>query len=59
MDEQLMTPREVAELLRMTAGAFKAARSRNTISIPCVRIGKKTLYRKADVLAWLDSQTVR
>lgn len=56
MDEQLMTTAEVAQLLRMTPQSLKAARNRNTVSIPHVRVGKnRVLYKRSDVLAWIEA----
>jgi Helix-turn-helix domain len=58
MDEQLMTTQEVAKLLRMTPNSLKTARNRNTILIPFVQVSKtRVLYKRSDVLAWLEANT--
>lgn len=60
MEEQLMTSAEVAKLLRMTPNSFKAARNRNTVTIPFVRVGAtRILYKRSDVLAWIEAHTTK
>lgn len=52
-DLDFMTPPEVAVMLRTTVGAL--AQHRNRGSGPkFVRAGRRVLYQRTDVLAWLQ-----
>ena len=53
-----MTTNELAEMLRTTSGTIYGWTQRNYGPRPC-KVGRKHLYRRTDVLAWLDSLTSR
>jgi excisionase family DNA binding protein len=58
MDEPTyMTLPEVAELLRTPAQTLYRWRNRGE-GPPCVKIGKRLLYRRAEVHAWVDAQAL-
>lgn len=46
---------EVAALLRMTEGALYQHRQRGTAP-PAIQRGRKLLYRRSDVIEWLEAQ---
>ena len=52
---ELMTRVEVAEHLR-TPVTTLAQWAHRRIGPPFMRVGRKTLYRRADVEAWLEEQ---
>lgn len=55
MTPLLLTPNEVAELLRTTRGAIYVMVARG--QLPGVtRIGRRMLFRSEDVLQWLDQK---
>lgn len=54
-----MTEQEVADLLRRPTSTIRRWRKEgNTAfcSVPAFSVGGRRLYKRADVLAWLDSQ---
>ncbi|MFI8294065.1 helix-turn-helix transcriptional regulator [Streptomyces sp. NPDC085614] len=53
---ELMTTREVAEHIRKTPHAVRQMRHRG-IGPRGTRVGRDTLYDRADVLAWLAART--
>jgi hypothetical protein len=54
--EKLLTPSEVAELLRTTVGGL--ARKRTTgVGPPYLKVDGSVRYRPSDVAAWLDART--
>ena len=55
LDERLLTSEEVAELARMTRGAFHNLRHRGE-GPRGARVGKRVLYSEGQVLAWLNSR---
>jgi hypothetical protein len=55
---QLITPSELADFLRKTRGALAVERCQRRDTPPWIKIGRKILYRKEDVLAWLEAHSV-
>jgi len=53
--EQLLTVRDVATLLRLHQKTVYAMVSSGVI--PCVRIGRRVLFRDADLTRWIDQQS--
>ena len=56
MSEQLLTAREVAELLAVPE-SWVREHSRNG-SLPRIQLGRYIRYRRDAVLAWVDSREV-
>lgn len=53
--EQLLTPQELAQLLRLSLQTIYNRRSLGGSLPPAVHIGRLVRYKPADVAAWLDS----
>lgn len=56
--DHLLTELQAASLLNLSVRTLQAWRSRATGPL-FVRAGRAIRYRRRDLLAWLDSQTVR
>lgn len=56
-DRDLMTKAETTEYLRISRGMMDRLMKRR--DIPFAKIGKKVLFRKADVDKWLESKIVK
>ena len=56
--ERLLTPKEVAPIFHTTARSLAVMRCLRRDHPPYLKIGRKILYRRADVLAWLDAHVV-
>ncbi|HLI30092.1 MAG TPA: helix-turn-helix domain-containing protein [Terriglobia bacterium] len=54
----LLTPPEAAELLRTTKRALAAARCLRRDTPPYLRVGRRVLYRRSDIDAWLAERVV-
>jgi excisionase family DNA binding protein len=54
-DEGLMEAADVAAYTRLSESFIRKRTADGTL--PVVRIGRRTLYRRADVDAWIASQT--
>lgn len=50
----VLTCVETAAAIRRTVAALAVMRHRRKSSLPCIRDGKKILYLKSDVLAYLN-----
>lgn len=57
-EHDFMVPSEVAELLRRPVGSLAVDRCTRRDHPPYLKTGHKILYRRADVLAWLDAHVV-
>lgn len=58
MDEdEVMTPREVAEVLKVSVDALAHDRYRNT-GMPYTRVGRRVRYLRSDVQNYLAEQRV-
>lgn len=53
----LLTPDQVAAALGLSHRTLAAWRSTRRNPLPWVKVGSRVRYRKADVDAWLESQT--
>jgi len=56
-EERLLTPKETAEYLGISAATLAKWRCLDAQSLPYVRTGRLIRYRIADVRAYLDSRT--
>ncbi|MEU4364379.1 helix-turn-helix domain-containing protein [Promicromonospora sp. NPDC023987] len=55
----LLTPQEVADLLRIPVRSLYVQRSAGRPTPPGVKIGRHLRYRLADVEAWVEDQFTR
>ena len=56
--EPLLTPKQVAKILGVkpkTLGYWKCV---GRYDLPCIKIGRKNMYRPADVEAFIERRTV-
>ncbi len=57
MDKEILTKKELMEYVRISRGtADKLMKSRE---LPYMKIGKKVLFKRADVDRWLESKRVK
>ena len=52
---EIMTPEELAELIRIAEGTLSQWRSRR-IGPRYFKVGRHVRYRRADVMAWFEAQ---
>ena len=58
MEETLLTPREVAEQLKISLHTLASWRRQATAhDLPWIEVGGSVRYRPSDVQAWLDKRT--
>jgi len=58
MEEALLTPREVAELLKISLHTLSSwRRQTNPHDLPWIEVGGSIRYRGTDVQAWLEKRT--
>lgn len=58
MDEPLLTPQEVAGLLKISLHTLASwRRQANPHDLPWIEVGGSIRYRRADVEAWLTKRT--
>lgn len=58
MDESLLKPQEVADLLKISLHTLASWRRQiNTHDLPWIEVGGSIRYRREDVQAWLDKRT--
>ena len=55
----LKTRREAAAYLRVAEQTLALWASNKRYNLPFVKVGRRCLYRQADLDAWLESRTVR
>jgi excisionase family DNA binding protein len=53
----LLDEKQAAEVLTVEPGTLSVWRSTGRYTIPFVKVGRRVRYRRADLLAWLDSRT--
>lgn len=58
IEHEYMVPGEVAELLRRPVGSLAVDRCARRDHPPYLKTGRKVLYRRSDVLAWLNAHIV-
>jgi len=56
-DKNLMERAEVMEYLRISRGTLDKLQKRR--EIPFFKLGKKVVFNKADIDAWLESKRVK
>ncbi len=55
---ELLPPTDAAAFLGVTVGTMEVWRCVRRYPLPYVKIGRKVMYRRADLLAFIDSRTV-
>ena len=55
-DDDYLTTQEAAALLRCSVSLLARDRDRRTDLPPYVRLGKRVVYRRADIERWVDAQ---
>lgn len=59
MTETLMTPQEVADMLKISLHTLASwRRQSNSHTLPWIEVGGSIRYRREDVHAWLDMRTL-
>ena len=53
---QLLNEHEAAQLLDTAPGTLSVWRSTGRYNLPFLKIGRRVRYRRADLLAWLDTR---
>lgn len=56
MESELLTPEEVAELTRLKLSTIRLKIWEGR-DFPVVRLGRRTLVKKKDVLEWIEKNT--
>lgn len=54
--EKLLTLEEVAKLTRATPSTLRYWRHLGNYGPPSARIGRRVVYREAEVIAWIERQ---
>jgi excisionase family DNA binding protein len=54
-DDELLTPQELAALLKLPLGTIRKQRAEGT-GPPGFRVGKHVRWRRGDVMEWLEKQ---
>ena len=55
---KLLTRKEAAEVLGVTPETLAVWHSERRYNLPVVKVGKKAMYRPADIESWCRSRTV-
>ena len=58
-DQELLSPTEVAAMLRVSLSALATWRSTRRYNLVFIRVGRRIRYRRQDVLRFLEARTVR
>lgn len=53
----LLDDKAAAALLDVSPGTLSVWRSTGRYALPFLKVGRKVRYRRADLLAWLESRT--
>ena len=56
---ELLPPDQAAALLGVAAGTLEVWRCTRRYALPYVKMGRLVRYRRADLIAFIDSRTVR
>jgi hypothetical protein len=56
LKDRLLTPKEVADYLRVTTGTLSVWRSTKRYPLPFVRVGSKIFYRASSVAKFVQEQ---
>jgi excisionase family DNA binding protein len=54
-NNELLTPRETAKVLRVSPSTLAIWRCRKRYPLPYVKVGTKVVYRRTDVEAFLEA----
>ena len=57
MNIDLLPPKESASYLRVSEGTLAVWRSTGRYKLPFIKVGRKVMYRKADLDAFLTNRT--
>ena len=55
---ELMTRTEAAQYLRLAPGTISNWQSTQRQKIPCIKLGGRVFYRKADLVKWIELKEV-
>jgi len=55
--ERLLTRKDVMDYLRISPGTLDKLVKKH--ELPCIKLERKVLFKKADVEAWLESKRVK
>ena len=55
--KELLDDKAAAAVLAVTPGTLSVWRSTGRYALPFLKVGRKVRYRRADLLAWLESRT--
>lgn len=58
LKEELLSENEVAEIIRYSPNTLKKNRCEGKNHPPFVKVGRKVLYPKTEVLNWLKARTL-
>jgi hypothetical protein len=58
IEHEYMKPKEVSELVRRPVESLAVDRCMRRDHPPYLKVGRKILYKRTDVLAWLDAHVV-
>lgn len=56
--DELLTPRQCAELLHLRVQTLAVWRSTGAHNLPFIKVGTSVRYRRSDVAAWLAARTI-
>lgn len=59
MIESLIDANDAANILNINPGTLKVWRSIKRYAVPFVKVGRSVRYRRSDLIAWIESRTVR
>ncbi len=55
--DQLLTTEEVAQLTTLSIGFFEIGRSEGRLDMPPYhKVGRRVLYRRGDIMEWLEKR---
>jgi hypothetical protein len=57
-DTELLSPREAAAILHMSPGTLAIWRCKKRYPLRYVKVGWRVMYRRSDLVAFLESRTV-
>jgi hypothetical protein len=58
VEDELLTPAEFARLRRTTVGTLAVERCEHRDHPTFIKLGRKILYRRSDVIAWLEAHRI-
>ena len=57
-NDDLLTPREAAQLLRLAPATLAIWRCRKRYDLSYVKVGRRVMYRRADLMEFVRGNTV-